>query len=121
MKIIDVLNLIANGKIGNGFSFEFDDEIWVVDTNISNIRSINKMWTETYDYKYFFEYYGLETLNQEVTNISKIDFTNIEVADYDKALDKSITIPLSEYNELLIYKGRYLENTENSNVKVKKM
>ena len=65
MKIIDILNKIANGTLEDGFKFKYDSDIYRYNKEKNEIRSIE------YD-ESLVEYYKIETiLNKEVEVIEE--------------------------------------------------
>lgn len=65
MKVIDILNKIANGTLEDGFKFKYDSDIYRYNKEKDEIRSIE------YDDR-LVEYYKIETiLNKEVEVIEE--------------------------------------------------
>ena len=65
MKVIDILNKIANGTLEDGFKFKYDSDIYRYNKEKNEIRSIE------YD-ESLVEYYKIETiLNKEVEVIEE--------------------------------------------------
>lgn len=71
MKIIDILNDYANGKIKEGFKFRCCNQNWVIEDD--NIHSINQYTNhdDMGDYAYFEDCFDLSNLNDEVEIVEK--------------------------------------------------
>ena len=71
MKIIDILNDYANGKIKEGFKFRYDNKDWVIEDD--SIHSINRYsnYADMGDYVYFEDCFDLSNLNDEVEIIEE--------------------------------------------------
>lgn len=71
MKIIDILNDYANGKIKEGFKFRYDNKDWVIEDD--SIHSINQYMSHDGmgDYVYFEDCFDLSNLNDEVEIIEE--------------------------------------------------
>ena len=71
MKIIDILNDYANGKIKEGFKFRSGNYNWVIEED--GIHSINQYsnYDDMGDYVYFEDCFDLSNLNDEVEIIEE--------------------------------------------------
>lgn len=71
MKIIDILNDYANGKIKEGFKFRYDNKDWVIEDD--SIHSINRYsnYADMGEYVYFEDCFDLSNLNDEVEIIEE--------------------------------------------------
>ena len=71
MRIIDILNDYANGKIKDGFKFRSGNYNWVIEED--GIHSINQYsnYDDMGDYVYFEDCFDLSNLNDEVEIINE--------------------------------------------------
>lgn len=71
MKIIDILNDYAKGKIKEGFKFRCCNQNWIIEDD--NIHSINQYMShdDMGDYEYFEDCFDLSNLNDEVEIIEE--------------------------------------------------
>ena len=71
MKIIDILNDYANGKIKNGFKFRYDYEDWIIEND--SIHSVEKYSNpdDIERYLYLEDRFDLSNLNDEVEVIEE--------------------------------------------------
>ena len=71
MKIIDILNDYANGKIKEGFKFRYDNKDWLIENE--SIHSVKKYSNhdDMGDYVYFEDCFDLSNLNDEVEVIEE--------------------------------------------------
>lgn len=71
MKIIDIFNDYANGKIKDGFKFRCGNGNWVIEDD--SIHSINQYMSHDGmgDYVYFEDCFDLSNLNEEVEIIEE--------------------------------------------------
>ena len=71
MRIIDILNDYAKGKIKDGFKFRYDNKDWLIEND--SIHSINQYSNHDgmRDYVYFEDCFDLSNLNDEVEIIKE--------------------------------------------------
>lgn len=100
MKIIDILNDYAKGKIKEGFKFRCCNQNWIIEDD--NIHSINQYMShdDMGDYEYFEDCFDLSNLNDEVEIIEERP-KNIEAINYLEhvGIDLSETV-CKKINEL---------------------
>ena len=123
MKIIDILNDYANGKIKDGFKFRYDNKDWVIEDD--SIHSINQYMSHDGmgEYVYFEDCFDLSNLNDEVEiieepkQLEEIDLyedlkdilNNSDESIVLNSIHKCLTVQKYKINEII----RYIKDKEN--------
>lgn len=107
MKVIDILNKIANGTLEDGFKFKYDSDIYRYNKEKNEIRSIE------YD-ESLVEYYKIETiLNKEVEvieenkEIEELGFIEETVKYCDGTGHTNKVNNMASYSDIVISTNEY--------------
>lgn len=97
MKIIDILNKMANKELEDGFKFKYDNDTYCYDKEDNEITSVRGL-------AYLGDYYRVETIiNNEVEVIEENkDIKELEILDSDRKVMATFTLNNREkINELV--------------------
>lgn len=104
MKIIDILNKMANGTLEDGFKFCFEDEVYTYTKEDNSIRdnSRNKIGQRKAIEKYLNEEVLLFKENNQEVIEEKEEIKEIEITERDRRIIMSFVIKTAEKTNEII-------------------
>ena len=104
MKVIDILNKMANGTLEDGFKFCFEDEVYTYTKEDNSIRdnSRNKIGQRKAIEKYLNEEVLLFKENNQEVIEEKEEIKEIEITERDRRIIMSFVIKTAEKTNEII-------------------